>query len=678
MASSRVLLYGESYELRHQSITPPAIRFNSMTTMAAAPQHNSVVTVNFAATNLPVLSRCGEFLVHRGPSYCALESSEMTLEQVRAVLASGELFDVAAGEVVWNALLAADDDADGGGDDECGDSDINDGRALLDANDFAGLLFVAGVVVRDGAVVSDLVAPRPRRDEAARQDDAASLRALASRATMALATLAGVAPAPLAVGVGAQVLAFGEAPVVAMQVSPVKSGREVLLLWGVRWDSGKLRAAVDSRASGVLARVRVLQFSPTAVFDEIDNDALLTLCLRDMPSLQALCLKGATGVSASTIVRLIGEHKALRFVCVVGAKRPDIGRELASAGVVEKNKLIVLPLGAVALSDSHERAKRAAYDWLMASAASRYSVPLVPAAAPSVSATTTVAAPPQVVFRSLVPVVTLTDAEHQLGFAAADQRSFVRRVLAHIDSGGGECDFPLPIPIANASLFAARDADKKKFVEYRTLLLDKAGKAFVDLSLWCAAGFVLIVNWCTMGNMRVTWRECSSLQPLLAQFARYFLDWTGSDWSGASASVEQHLDKPVSGVALCCLVCACVLTNDVLLVSYVQVCCRIEAVVQQRTAHTRRRCRRRRCASGCDYVTRAALKLCSVVVKATIQFFFYKAILEQMAPNLQTGCSVRSLQTLPPVQMPWRYRWCRAGVLHSARRWWRTSRAVSD
>jgi hypothetical protein len=64
------------------------------------------------ATDLPVLSRCGEFLVRYGPSYCVLESSKMTLEQLRAVLASGELFHVAAGEVVWNALLAADNGAD--------------------------------------------------------------------------------------------------------------------------------------------------------------------------------------------------------------------------------------------------------------------------------------------------------------------------------------------------------------------------------------------------------------------------------------------------------------------------------------------------------------------------------------------------------------------------------------
>jgi hypothetical protein len=116
MVSSRVLLYGESYAMRYQTTTVP-----SFATLMAAPLRNETVSVNFAscATDLPVLSRCGEFLVRYGPSYCVLESSQMTLDQLRAVLASGELFHVAAGEVVWNALLATDngaDDDDGEGD----------------------------------------------------------------------------------------------------------------------------------------------------------------------------------------------------------------------------------------------------------------------------------------------------------------------------------------------------------------------------------------------------------------------------------------------------------------------------------------------------------------------------------------------------------------------------------
>jgi hypothetical protein len=48
-------------------------------------------------------------------------------------------------------------------------------------------------------------------------------------------------------------------------------------------------------------------------------------------------------------------------------------------------------------------------------------------------------------------------------------------VLAFIESGGSSSDFPLPIDVVNASPFVAKDSEKKKFVEYRTLLLDKAG-----------------------------------------------------------------------------------------------------------------------------------------------------------------------------------------------------------
>jgi hypothetical protein len=176
-----------------------------------------------------------------------------------------------------------------------------------------------------------------------RKEVAVDLRMLASRATAALAALAGVAAPLLAVGVAAQVLVFRESLAVSMQVQPVVGAREVLLLWGVRWAPGQLRAAVDERAgieraggaggtsrdSNVLAQVRVLQFSPTAVFDDVDNDALLTLCLRSA-ALEVLCLKGATGVAVATVQRLLTEHKALRFVCVVGAKRPFIGRELAA------------------------------------------------------------------------------------------------------------------------------------------------------------------------------------------------------------------------------------------------------------------------------------------------------------------------------------------------------------
>jgi 7-keto-8-aminopelargonate synthetase-like enzyme len=53
---------------------------------------------------------------------------------------------------------------------------------------------------------------------------------------------------------------------------------------------------------------------------------------------------------------------------------------------VLKDKIIALSLGAVANSDARERAKRAAYDWLMASAARRYSTSLPPLAAPAAGA----------------------------------------------------------------------------------------------------------------------------------------------------------------------------------------------------------------------------------------------------------------------------------------------------
>jgi hypothetical protein len=334
MVSSRVLLYGESYALRFQTTTTAS----TLPFVGAAPPHSAPVTVNFScnATDLPVLARCGEFLVHHGPSYCVLESSKMTLEQLRDVLASGELFHVAAGEAVWNALLAADDGAEDAGDvdDEDGYNDDNDSRTVADVT---GLLLVAGVFVQgDGSVVSDLITQRQRSDAAT------NLRMLASRATAALAAVARVQAPLLAVGVAAQVLAFRESLVVALQVPPVVGAREVLLLWGVRWAPGQLRAAVDERAgagieraggssgasrvSSALAQVRVLQFSPTAVFDDADNDALLALCLDALPCLQALCLKGASGITVATIQRLLTEHKALRFVCVVGAKRPSILR----------------------------------------------------------------------------------------------------------------------------------------------------------------------------------------------------------------------------------------------------------------------------------------------------------------------------------------------------------------
>jgi hypothetical protein len=159
MVSSRVLLYGESYAMRFQTTTTVP----SFATLSAAPLRNETVSVSFgscATDLLPVLSRCGEFVVRYGPSYCVLESSKMTLEQLRAVLASGELFHVAAGEVVWNALLAADNGADV--DDGEGDEiDDNDSRTVADVTDFAGLLLVAGVFVQgDGSVVSDLVSQR--------------------------------------------------------------------------------------------------------------------------------------------------------------------------------------------------------------------------------------------------------------------------------------------------------------------------------------------------------------------------------------------------------------------------------------------------------------------------------------------------------------------------------------
>jgi hypothetical protein len=83
-----------------------------------------------------------------------------------------------------------------------------------------------------------------------RKDVAVDLRMLASRATAALAALAGVAAPLLAVGVAAQVLVFRESLAVSMQVQPVVGAREVLLLWGVRWAPGQLRAAVDERAGG--------------------------------------------------------------------------------------------------------------------------------------------------------------------------------------------------------------------------------------------------------------------------------------------------------------------------------------------------------------------------------------------------------------------------------------------
>jgi hypothetical protein len=45
-------------------------------------------------------------------------------------------------------------------------------------------------------------------------------------------------------------------------------------------------------------------------------------------------------------------------------------------GAALTDKIIAVSLGAVATSDARERAKRAAYDWLMASAARRFSTSL--------------------------------------------------------------------------------------------------------------------------------------------------------------------------------------------------------------------------------------------------------------------------------------------------------------
>jgi hypothetical protein len=103
---------------------------------------------------------------------------------------------------------------------------------------------------------------------------------LASRATAALAALAGVAAPLLAVGVAAQVLAFRESLAVAMQVQPVVGAREVLLLWGVRWAPGQLRAAVDERAgierAGGAAQAAIVMCSHKCAFSSLVRPRCLT------------------------------------------------------------------------------------------------------------------------------------------------------------------------------------------------------------------------------------------------------------------------------------------------------------------------------------------------------------------------------------------------------------------
>jgi hypothetical protein len=124
-------------------------------------------------------------------------------------------------------------------------------------------------------------------------------------------------------------------------------------------------------------------------------------------------------------------------------------------------------------------------------------------------------------------------------------------VLAFIESGGSNSDFPLPIDIANASPFVTKDSEKKKFVEYRTLLLDKAGARLSKCRLWCAAGFVLVVNWCTAGHIQVTWRENPMLQPLLALFARYYMP------SGPATIGAQGVSSSMRTSRYDCCVCCC-------------------------------------------------------------------------------------------------------------------------
>ena len=116
-------------------------------------------------------------------------------------------------------------------------------------------------------------------------------------------------------------------------------------------------------------------------------------------------------------------------------------------------------------------------------------------------------------------------------------KQYVDQVRAYLDAGKGSSQrvgdkFPLPVTINQSSLFVGIGAGTDGYVEHRALLRDDTGTAFADLSLWCAAGFVLVFTLCGVRETIVRWQQCTALQPLLAQFARLFHELTGSTWGG--------------------------------------------------------------------------------------------------------------------------------------------------
>jgi hypothetical protein len=501
-ARGRVLLYGESYVGRYRVGGVGGSPSNN-----AAAAASPIVSVKFSPS-LTRFARCGVFGISRVPlddMACVLENTSMSLEHLVDLYESGELWRNDAGEEVWNALADAEESEN--------DEPNAPQRRVCD---LTGLLFVAGIFVdHDGAVC--WAAARHKETIVGAQTDPLALQ-LAIRAKDALVAHLGASAQPplvLARAIATQIRSFRDTVATRTEVLPIASEQDVVLLWGVDWVPGQFREAIAALA--LPQRARLLQFSPSAIFDTADNAALVQLCVQDMPLLEALCLKGTTGLLPTTVERLLHECAKLRFLCIAGATVVPLLSSDVKAKCIHVSRS-----GAVADS---------AYDWFVASAVPYYrSRDQIEAAAQPMSPVS-----PAVV--STVPVqVRLTPvAEWTFPVADAHKRSFMANAEAYLSHSSRKLvidQFPvLPLAVLQGAKLFIDQASDGCHVHHRVLLCDELVSGFVDLSLWFAAGFVVVAHQCTVREHFVRWWHSYSLQPLLGRFCERFLAWTGNEWS---------------------------------------------------------------------------------------------------------------------------------------------------